>query len=366
MNIDSNLAVPLGLAGVALAAAGVARLTGRVLTRMPRAVGVATIVAGTGVAASGFALHPSPPARTPPSPAASSSAGPAPVTGTISGSVHDAQDAPVAAATVVLRRFERTEEQDAARATTAPDGAFSFAGLQIGDTTAYVVSTDYDGTTFRSELVLLDPHASSRRVDIAVAQTTTDAESVSVTVDSTVLVGDRRGAQIVQIVSVRNDGARAYTGGLRLPLLPRAQELQPRSGLDQTRLSLESGELVSTAPVMPRTTQIVYEYAIPMPARGVDLTRVFRYPTKRFELLAGTGLDVRSHMLRPAGRVKLATRTYRSYSTRDVRPGARVRATIRVGGRSGPLRTGAIVAAIVVAVSAIAWPLYRRRPPVEP
>lgn len=346
--------------GVALAALGVLRLAGVTLRRMPAVVAAASVLTGMAVAASGVPLRRPPQSPSPPRAASSTQAPEAPGQGAITGSIRRPGGPGIAEAGVALHRFDGLEEVETRDATTGPDGAFVFGGLPIGPRIAYTVTTDYGGTTFRSGLQILDPHAPERDVELVVAETVADPAVLSVGVDSTVLVGEERGVEVVQILNVHNSSERAFVGQLRMPLLPRASGLDPRKGLDRTRLSLESGDLVSSAPILPGTTEVIYTYNVPMPPDGLTARRTFSYPTKRFALLVGDRLDVEAPALRGAGRVKLGERSYVSYRKSGLRSGSTIRATVRRTENS-TARTAGVAAAALIALGAVAYPIVRRR-----
>lgn len=361
--------IPLVLAGIAFASLGAARLLGIVLPRMPRRVAGLVVAGGMAVAAFGVALprvtgdRADTPRLTlePEAPASS----PAPI-GTITGRVVDAAQRPLPGREIVLRRFEGTQPVASLTAATDRDGGFRFGGLPVGPTIAHTITTTYAETTFRSDLIVLDPHARAERVELVVAAPTTDPAVVRVEVDSTAIVGDERAGQVLQVLRVRNTSDLAYTPGIPLPLLPGAAGFEARTGLDRTRLRIgETGGLTSIAPVLPGTTEIVYTYVVPVPRSGLSVDRTFDLPTERFELLIGGDLRVeRTDGLARRGTVRVSrgdgARELDRYAASDLDADARRTATVVFDRREGILRPVLIGFGIVVALLVLLVPLLRR------
>ena len=362
MSDSSDVLLPLVLAGAALAGFGLLRLLTPALERMPRWLAFAVLIAGVGVAVLGVALRPGrepdvalePIASSEPQPVAE---GPVDITGT----VRDADDDPVAGAAVTLRVFDRTEQVDELEVTTGDDGTFGFTDLQAKPTTAFVASTIFEDATFSSGLLLPGPHG-VEPADLVVAPPTDDGSVIGIDVDSTVLVGDEAGIQVVHILSLRNSSEDAFVGPLLLPLLPGASGMVPRRGLDRTKLSVDGDGLVSFAPVLPGTTDIVYEYGLP--ARNVDWQRTLAYPTQRLDVLVAGEVAVDVESLEPRGEVELAatgtTRTFRRHTATNLDTGETVALTASVGGL-GAARIALITGGVVIAVLILGVPLVRRR-----
>ncbi len=377
MPTEHIVAAALVIAGGSLAATGALRLTRIAMRDMPRLLAAAVVVAGTAVIGAGIAYpgmiagNTEPAAETlplepVPTPGSDTADDPAERT-RIEGTIRRHDGTPLADAPVTLQRFEGTEPVEEAESTTDADGAFTFTDLPSGPTTAYTVGTTFDTYPYRSEL--LRPRSGAAvEVEMIVAEVTEDASVLEVELDSMVLVADRQGAQVVQVLSVRNTGDRAYTAGLRLPLLPGAAGLETRSGLDRTRLAVVDEDLVSLSPVLPGETQIVYTYGVPMARSGLTVDRTVRHPTERIEvLLSGDLGGLESDVLRDEGELRLGSeahgspRRYRRFGAADLGPRDRIEATALLDEPNRTLATALVVAAVVLAVGIFVYPLWRRR-----
>lgn len=380
MPSEPNLTLPLLLAGAAAALTGLFRLSGLGLRRMPRLLGAAVLVVGVAVGGLGLVLprlggaDPAPGPRIPLEPAEppETTPGTADGSGTISGVVRTADGEPVEETAVTLRRFRRTEEVETLEATTDPGGTFAFTELAVAPDVAYTVEADHRGATFASDLVFLGPHGASTDVELVVSPPTEDADALSVDVDSTVLVGDTEGIQVVQIVGLTNETDRAFVGPVRLPVLEGAAGLVPRRGLVRTRLSTGPDELLSRAPVLPGRTEVVYEYGLPAPTDARTIDRRVRYPTGRLDVLVAGELVVRDAAgLSDEGEVRLGTtgeeRPYRRYSAAGLEPGDTVAPTVGIGPGGDALGIVLVGLGALTAVALLVFPLLRRRrSPGEP
>lgn len=375
MPSEPNPTLPLVLAGAAAALTGLFRLSGLGLLRMPRLVGAAVLAVGVAVGALGFVLPrlegtgPAPEARIPLQPAEPDTTPPAEEpsrSGSVTGVVRTASGEELEDATVTLRRFRRTEEVETTDTTTDTDGSFAFTEVESAPDVAYTVETEYREARFASDLLFGGPHGAGDEVELIVARPTEDTDVLSVDVDSTVLVGDAEGIQVVQIAGFENASDRAYVGPLRLPVLDGAAGLVPRRGIVRTRLSVGSTELVSRAPLLPGRTEIVYEYGLPAPAESRTIERRVRYPTGRLDLLVAGELAVRDPAgLTDEGEVRLGAtgeeRPYRRYSATDLEPGDTMTPAVGIGAGDEALGVVLIGLAALAAVALLGFPLLRRR-----
>lgn len=337
---------------------------------MPRGVAVATTLAGAGVIFFGASYT-----RT--TPEASSDAAPRvtlapapPGTGAprdvVHGVVRARDGSDVSSVRVDLVPLVTDEGSTETQTTqTDDDGSFVFTDVDVTPGTPYVADARFDDATFPSEVLrfgrgLDDP------VRIVVAQTTSKPADLVLDVESIALVGDAKGMQAVHAVTVHNRGKRAYVGGLRLPLIPGANAIDPRAGLDRRRLELIGGELVSSAPVLPGRHDITYTYVAPMESAGSTIRHQVRYPTKRFELLAGGELvasrtDGPTHTREIAIGPRGQERMYRQQQFRDIAPGESLAFVVSAKRSSAALRIAGLVAAVVASIGIVAFPLIRRR-----
>jgi hypothetical protein len=354
---------------------GALRLAGAGFTSMPRTVAIGALFGGGCVAAFGAALPfidafeepeaPAPRIALEPEATGASS----PVRNEVHGLVRLADGEPAAAVRITLTPLFSDEGAEAKVGRTDDSGRFAFSDLDVTPGTPYVAEARFDGSTFPSE-VLRFGRSEDDPLRIVVAPTTRSAEDLVLALESIALVGDEKGLQAVHAVTVHNRGDHAYIGGLRLPLLPGANAIDPRAGLDRRSLELHDGALISSVPVVPGRHDITYTYIAAVPRSGLRMAHRPTYETARFEVLVGGELEATNvEGLSAAGHVRVGPRdeerSYRRFEVRDVGPEEPIGLVLSAGRSNPALRVGGIAAAAVAALALFAFPLIRRRRRVE-
>ncbi|MGH2760004.1 MAG: hypothetical protein ACRDKJ_10645 [Actinomycetota bacterium] len=356
------------MGGLRLAKAG--------FTSMPRALAVIAILAGGAAVAFGVALpfiqsseEGEPPApRIALEPEASTEG--SRVRDEVHAVVGTADGDPMVGVRVSLIPLFSDEGAETRSGRTDEAGRVAFTDLDVTPGTPYVAEARFDGATFPSE-VLRFGSTKDDPVRIVVAETTRGADDLTLELESIAIIGDEQGVQAVHAVTVRNRGERAFIGGLRLPLLPGANAIDPRAGLDRRYLELDRGSLISSAPLPPGRRDITYTYVAPMPRSGLRFAHRPSFDTERFEVLVGGEVQTgRAQGLSAAGDVRVGPRgqerEYRRYEARDVDRGDRLLLVISAGGSSPVLRAGGLIVAVLLAFALFAFPLVRRRRRQDP
>lgn len=352
------------LAGIALSAAAIIRLSGRGLGRMPRllAVGVAGVSAAV-VALGVTGLLSEPKAIRRKIPLASASArtdksGPASISGIVTST-----GGPVRGQSVALSQFEATEITSSRTTQTDQQGLFSFVELTTSPTTAYVVVAEFGGARFSTDIMVLDPGI-TKQVDIEVAQPTTDSGVIRILTDSAVLVGDRRGTQVLQIITLENSSDKAFAGQLLLPFIAGGGDLIPKRGLNRPDLEFGDNGLISTTPVLPGRHEIVYDYLAPPAVKPTNIRFRLAYPTEQLEILWGGKLVLTSPTLRRAAAVVPPIETgngkFERLEASDLEPGNSVQATMRIKPDDQSFAVIALVVAGLAAGSVLIFGILRR------
>jgi hypothetical protein len=361
-----TLEIALVLGGAALALLASFRLLGAGFKAMPRPVAVLTLVAGAAVVVFGVALARVSTEEAAPEPRVSlEPVRPGTATETadvVHGRIVGPNGKPITDATVTLRpAFDGGKTH---RTRTDADGTFAFVAANVTPGTPYTAEVRFDGATFPSE-ILRSPRPLDDPVRIVVAPTTKDADVLSVRVESIAVVGDKDGVQALHVLTVRNRSQHAYVGSLHLPLLPSATAIDPGTGLVRRFLSLAHGELISHAPVVPGSTDITYTYVAPIGTPPLVAHYRLGYPTKTFELLVGGGLRAEAvGPLKSAGTVRLgdtgARRKYQRLAATELAAGETVTMRIGLAKRNAALTAGALIAAIVLSIALLTFPIVRR------
>lgn len=205
-------------------------------------------------------------------------------TGIIEGTVMDRTSSTAAARAPVTLQVD---SGGTLRTTTDDAGKFRFAGVETSETYQPVVR--YADVDFFLPAVTFEPGSSLATVAFDVYQTTRDPASIRVESGS-YLVGDldrdRQVIQLLQVLSVRNEGQTAYIGTEGPNGQSEAIRLRwPSATLDVEPLSAVAGQLIRsgdgfalTAPIPPGVTQIVIGYDIAYTDEQKPLELDFGFP----------------------------------------------------------------------------------------
>jgi hypothetical protein len=342
---------------------------------MPRGVAAIALVSGAAVVAFGVLFRALAPSETPDAVMPRATLEPVDDVATptgegVVGRVVQKDGDPVADADVTLVPLFMEKGIDPIETTTDEDGRFAFDDVHVDPGSPWVAEASFDDERFPSD-VLRAPRTKEHPLKLVVANTTKDPRDIEVRVESLAVVGDATGAQAVHALTISNHGTRAYTGGLRLPLLKGATAIQEGAGLDRRWLDLEDGGMTSTAPLLPGTHDLTYTYVLQQTRTGIALDHRTTLPTDRYELLTGRGLALEgSGELRDDGEVELGPRTeqrtYHRFVARNLGAGDRIRARIVVARPSNALRVAVPIAAGVLALVVFLLPLLLRRRRSEP
>lgn len=279
----------------------------------------------------------------------------------VRGQVVRYQNHPLEGLEVTLTPLFDEEGVEKLRDETDARGRFAFEDVRIDPGSPWVAEVEFDGARFASP-VLRAPRTKNP-VKLVVANTTTRDDELSVTWESVAVIGDKQGAQAVHAFELMNEGKRAYTGPMHLPLLEGATAVQEGGGLDRRYLSLEKGELVSRAPVLPGRHSLTYTYVVQMSGNAIQVEHTPDLPTSRFELLVGGELTVESKDAE--GTVKIGPpgdeRTYDRFVVRGVKRGDSYEAVLVVKKPSNALRKAGLGVAAILALGILLIPLFRRR-----
>lgn len=188
--------------------------------------------------------------------------------------------------------------------TTDTEGKFRFAGVETSE--AYQPVVRYADVDFYFPTVAFDTGSSLATVGLDVYQTTRDPAAIRVESGS-YLVGDldkdRQVVQLLQVLSIRNDGQTAYVGSEGPNGQSEAIRLRwPAATLDVEPLSAIAGNLIRSgdgfalsAPIPPGTTQIVIGYDVAYTDERKALELDFGFPfDQAFMLVPENTLGVES------------------------------------------------------------------------
>lgn len=363
----------------------IGRLTKLWLLQMPVAVALAMLVSGAAVGAFAISIDEQPPSASSgpsqkltleevrPTPGAATSPDPSLETPesqnvTVRGIVADFGGKALLGAVVKLDSFDGTTLLSTIESTTDTMGAFEFKNP---DGNAYVVSSTYGSTTYASDVLI-----ANSIVELRVGPSTDDSSVLHLVRDSTVLSGDTKGIQVVQILDLEVAGDAAYLGSIELPLLQGATQFRLRTGIVRQHLRFSEGSVTYESPLRPGKSTLVFEYLLEPPAKKAILVRTATLDVENLELLATGDLALEASSPSGSGQefeveedVALGeggnAKTYARLVAKDVPRGARFEATIGVQKRPPLAAPAAVVAALVALVYVFRSKAKPTGPPAE-
>lgn len=305
----------------------------------------------------------------------------APLGGTLTGKVTmrtTGASLPTAPLTVTLLFYNpgyfriNDEAVDFKQTQTAPDGTFTFAGLDTTPAGVYRVVvrykgigfepaqrdfTDANGTTGQTRAVRFDPNAKTANVEVPLAEPVAGPPSgAGFTVISHSMVVNEVRPQfysVVEAYQIRNDTDRALVGSVRpdgtagdgVPVVFSTPTGAGEIGTQRTDLlataDLTGQKLTLYTPITPGVNDITAAYTMTGGAAGVTLKRTLDYAATKVQVLvADSRQPIDSGMLLkpdapigPGGSV-----SFRPFSAENVMPGQEIQMLI---GPSPPAATAA-------------------------
>ena len=201
--------------------------------------------------------------------------------------------------TVTLQVFDSGVVMDTRDVVVDDQGGFLFEGVQGGDTTGYIISTEYGGALYSFES---DYPLPPEPVELTIYEGGGSIDDI-VTTGYTLIV-DRSDAAsnvvgVSELVGLTNIGERTFVPDISdassMDFLRFSLPLSS-SGLE-VRSDLQGGQLISvpqgfalTTPVLPGIHEIRYTYVTPYEKGKLTYTHSFPYGTDTFRVLLSDGL----------------------------------------------------------------------------
>jgi hypothetical protein len=235
---------------------------------------------------------------------------------------------PVPATSVTLYQFDGSNKRVVATMAAGQDGSFQFDDLEPGPSFQYAASAVFDGVTYASAAVTLQP-GTSQQVDVSVYATTTDAGAIGVTRMSFVLAGADSKAGLLSIVEsyhLHNGGNAAYIGEasagqrqtLQVPLFTGARSLTALDGFATDDAIATATGFALTTPLLPGDSVLSFTYDLPYSARSLTLRRSLSYSTALAEVILPSDIRITSPQLTTPASVQLGGRGFDTIQTTNL------------------------------------------------
>lgn len=239
--------------------------------------------------------------------------------------------------TLTLRGFDHMQAVISQTTTLEADGLFSFEEVETSPELAYVVTLDYDQTTYGSDIGIFEEGVSELYLPVEIYETTTDASILSV--DRMHLFFefvDEQTVRVIELYIISNPSNKTLVAAedgdttVSFTLPEGATNLEFQDGILGERYISTSDGFGDTISVRPGsgTYEILYAYEMPYD-RKLDLVHPMYYPVDAVVILIPEdGVRVKGEMLRDDGTRDVQGVPYRLYSGGGLQAGDDLQLTL--------------------------------------
>jgi 5-hydroxyisourate hydrolase-like protein (transthyretin family) len=230
--------------------------------------------------------------------------------GVIEGQVinRTADGSSVADIEISLTTFTNDVEGDTTTVQTDADGNFEFDTLATASENSYQITFTFQDEDYISSPAPFDTDETTKTVDINVYDTTSSNESLSIVMSYSIIRTEQSIFSISEYYQIVNSGDTLYIGTtevtddgdketLRFTLPTEATGVQYGTGLMEDYTFETEDGFISTIPVSPGGTEIIYSYHI-IPEAGTnsyDFSRKFHLPvTGGYSLLVQDTIGIKA------------------------------------------------------------------------
>lgn len=215
--------------------------------------------------------------------------------------------------------------------TTDEEGRFRFAEVDLREGSFYQVQVEYKGVIYTSEVKTFASGSEPLTFPLTIYETTNDPGSLVIERQHILVefqVEFQQGnLTVLEFLLVENSQDRTYIGDsgghtLRLPLPPRATNIQFEDPLMAENATFSEEGLALTQPVLPGETAVLFSYRLPLSGPEFTVTKSVVYPTTNFNFLVeDVGAQVESPTLAFVETVEAEGGKYLHYFAQDLEGG---------------------------------------------
>lgn len=281
--------------------------------------------------------------------------------------------------TAELAGYDGMVQVYGAEADVAADGTYTFPDVEIVPGRAFIVSVNYQGFTFNSDVFhnLGDPLGNPIDLPVIVYDTTTDLSALRV--DRLHVFFDFTNPDSIQVAELfllNNTGSRVISGEapgqpvVYFELPEGAANLQFQSGAVGGRFIMTEKGFADTQPVPPGSgSQILFAYDLPLSRRTTVRIPINLPVDAAIVMIPQGSMTLQSSQLQPMGQRQIQGVTLDLFTTTDLQAGSTLEMTL--SGRMGnPInlqteQTGALIAGalalVLVAGGGVYWYVRQRK-----
>ncbi len=275
-----------------------------------------------------------------------------PAMGIVSGSIVNLSGGEVPTSMeITLRGYDDMRQVITQTTTIQPEGKYMFDEVDMPAGRAFLVTVDYGGTTYGSDIAVAQPDTSLPDLPVAIYDTTTDASMLSV--DRLHLFFEYAGEdtlRVIQLYILSNPSdmtvvpAEEGQPTVSFVLPEGATNLEIQDGVIGERFVLTADGFGDTTAIRPGVGryELLYAYEIPY-NRKLELVQPMSLPVNAVVIMAPeNGIDIEGEGLVDAGTRDVQGAQYRLYNSEGIASGSDLRITIsgRSAGTSPSLVSG--------------------------
>ncbi len=249
-------------------------------------------------------------------------------TGVILGQVVNgtAGGSPPGAVGVSVQGFKGTEALSVQTVQTDADGWFRVEGLDTGEDVMYVLSTEYLGIQYASDVLAFEQGASELQTTLPVYETTTSDAAISLSRIHYVIDFLDGAMDVTEVHSFSNSGDRTYIGAepaagearttVNFVLPVDATELIYEESMFAGRFVETPGGFADTEPIVPGqgTLQTAFSYVLPYDGSPRVISTTLPYAAANVNaFVADIGPELLSEQLSYMGTMGAGTRSFIAY-----------------------------------------------------
>jgi mono/diheme cytochrome c family protein len=284
-------------------------------------------------------------------------------TGKISGVVTNTTGGDIpAGAEVTLHGFDNMQSVITQTTTLAADGTYTFENVEMPANRSFLTTVGYKGTTYGSEIGVVQSGSEELSLPIQVYETTTDQSVLNVDrLHMFFEFPDENTIRVVQLYIISNLSDKtlvpAQAGGTTVNFeLPQgAANLEFQDGALGERYIKTATGFGDTIPVHPGTSnyQMIFTYTLPY-KRKLDLVQPLAVPADAVVVLVPEGgVKVNGSGIQDAGVRDLQGTTYHMYNYPALKAGESLRLSVSGRPSAGPVVSTGSTSNLLVGIGAM-------------
>lgn len=244
-----------------------------------------------------------------------------------------------AGALVTLFPFEDFQERRALETSAGPDGAFAFEGLPTGSQFAYILSTEYGGLPFGSNVITFPTDTLQVDLTVPVWESTATPGEIRVNLAQLFVEPHQGNLLVGELYRLEHDGDRVYVGSepaapgrnavLRFSLPAEATSLAVDGGEVGVRFIRTNDGVIDTQPLYPGSKQILMRYLLPYSGADARIEREMSYPVDSLSVLVADGPTVKTD-LQPGDPQTIQEQLWNNFVATDLAAGQEI--SLRLSG----------------------------------